>query len=186
MGVKRVSADQILEAQLEASYTVLVSAEISEEEKSSLSHQELDSKFTPAFTLHKALDPVDTATDTEIQHKPKQDEVLPETGLRKRNLKDFEKLTLKDSDSDETKNQTETSSSENNRLDDKKTDTKSKQRKLFNPLNLFGILVPRELRTSQNQFEQALALAVTVSNLKQRLQSLQVDYRTLRGVKAES
>ena len=206
MGLKRVTADQILEAEMQANKTVLISDKNSqnteENSQSVQNHGNEDPYAFPVFTLQRASDSTESASVTEIIPKPKHDVNEPETSLRKRNLKDFHKLTLKDDPSDESqildddeevvveeKNNetcsTKTDKEQIENRDDSAKSEKQRTKKLFNPLNFFGILVPRELRTSQHQFEKAVGLAVQISNLKQQLQSLQFQYRRLRGVEAQ-
>ncbi|RUS90212.1 hypothetical protein EGW08_001993, partial [Elysia chlorotica] len=197
MGLKRVSADQILEAEMRANKTVLICEDgspVSIEENFIASLDKINATETsPMFTLHQATDSAEATPVPEITPKPKDDVKESETGLRKRNLgEDLSKLSLKDNDHDESKsdkekNETSSSKSGKNVVGDHGDGGgKSEEAKAKNPLNLFGILVSRELRTSQNRFEEAVSLAVQISNLKQQLRSLQSQYKTLRNAATQS
>lgn len=63
----------------------------------------------------------------------------------------------------------------------KKTDHK----KVVDPLNWFGVLVPPALRQSQQDFKKTIESGVNVANLKLRLQTLQAKYETLLAQKKD-
>ncbi|GFS19090.1 coiled-coil domain-containing protein 115-like [Elysia marginata] len=206
MGLKRVSADQILEAEMQASKTVLVSEETSGEivasPKNLSSYQDRVVDAAPAspfFMLHKALNSTETLSDSEISHRQMQGSMDSGTDLRKRHLKDLDKLNLNDDGDNDSKTLNKAGGEEkkyehavSSKSDKEKIENdahaesrdKSKPPKVFNPLNLFGILVPRELRVSQQKFEEAVDLSVQVSNLKHRLQLLQIQYKKLKRAEA--
>ncbi|GFO07143.1 coiled-coil domain-containing protein 115-like [Plakobranchus ocellatus] len=199
LGVKRVSADQILEAELLASQTVVLSEGDDCEyrncvEKTSPTDHEAQTESVqtiPLFSLHKVSAPVETKAAKTVTTN-KQD-----FSLRRRNVKDKDSVENCEDDASEALNklkltekgegsastgQSDRTSTCDQVPDDGDAPGKAvKSKRQLNPLTLFGILVPQELRTSQKRFEEAVAFAVQISNLKHKLCHLQAQYKKLKS-----
>ncbi|ESO95768.1 hypothetical protein LOTGIDRAFT_116702 [Lottia gigantea] len=53
------------------------------------------------------------------------------------------------------------------------------------PIKWFGVLVPQNLRKSQQGFKDAVTISVSIANLQQTLSSLQLEYRQLLKTKSK-
>ncbi|KAK0061384.1 coiled-coil domain-containing protein 115 isoform X1 [Biomphalaria pfeifferi] len=162
MGVKNVSADQIIRANILASVKVSVDEDLiqpsSEEE---VGEREL---FQMLQNVEKKIDEQDKTT-------PPVTSSDSSSGPRKRHT---EKSSKSDPDKQDKENGTKAApqveSSEESDISN---------RVVTNSLSLFGILVPPTLRASQKHFNDSLKVCVELANLKHRLHILKLKYRDL-------
>ncbi|KAH9499347.1 Endothelin-converting enzyme 1 [Bulinus truncatus] len=164
MGVKNVSADQIVHANLLASLSVNVEGNVLK------SHSDLH-----CFKIDSSEELFKVIQNTEkLNNKPDKDSSLSPsseltTGPRKRHT---EKSTKS---SDEQKQ-------EKTKLVDKTEslpEDDESPKVITNSLSLFGVLVPQALRTSQKDFIESVRTCVELANLKHCLHLLQIKYRDL-------
>ncbi|XP_033763141.1 coiled-coil domain-containing protein 115-like [Pecten maximus] len=125
-----------------------------------------DNKGGNAFVINN----VTRSVKSEI---PEKDTAVETVGLRKRNVQKSEQ----DTEEKEPANQKDKNPGETNISVDKK--------RLPDPLNWFGVLVPQSLRQSQASFKQAVEQAVNIANLKLKIAELRKDYINCMGIKVK-
>ncbi|XP_005101173.1 uncharacterized protein LOC101849219 [Aplysia californica] len=197
LGMSRVSSDQFVDADLVATRTVIVKDESGGRATKSLAHSDCGGEISkPTFKLQvnavRIKSKSDDSDSEEISSQPK--EADQSEGLlrqRKREKSDQENESKNDSAQAKINPHSGASTS----IADKGTDSKKfdsetqdngsskKNEKLFNPVNLFGVLVPQHLRMSQKNFEEAVSLTVTIAGLKSELECLRSSYDSFREKK---
>ncbi|XP_059150175.1 coiled-coil domain-containing protein 115-like [Physella acuta] len=157
IGVKRVSSDQFINAELTAQHVVQIDKNFPEDENKSELLYEKDIE-----TLFHLTKPTDGGIDEIIRRTAAIETPTNVEGLRKRNVEN-----------------TENSGDKNKTLVTGEEKGATQKSKSFDPIKLFGVLVPQPLRTSQQDFIQSVQICVNLANLKHQLLHLQCLYKQL-------
>lgn len=184
LGVKWVSVDQILDADFTAKYKTLADKSLADEAstlvevESSLKASDIDN-----LTLIELSQDATGDQKGEVAEIKKTD-VDEQTSLRKRHTDtDGSEMNKTTKEIEKTKkSEKNTSISKNTKKIDDDDDDVSPSKKesgSSNSLSLFGILTPQTLRTSQKSFEDGVSIAVSLADLKLKLNLLQCRYKRL-------
>lgn len=92
-------------------------------------------------------------------------------------LIDFDRDETKDEDKDKLKDGLEIRNRVKSKGQENIENKEIKKKKKYNPINMFGVLVPLQLRESQAHFNRALPQMITIVNLRKELLSLESQMR---------
>lgn len=185
VGVKCVSSDQIVDANLAANVLV-------QENDISLKKSVSNSANSEDKTLkemNKLFDLLSVSHNKPAEPKKVDELKLPKQpsggteGPRRRNVGQSTgdgPTNFGVENTQKTEKERETDSFQS---DAKGEDGEETERKITNPLSLFGVLVPQSLRSSQKDFSEAVKTCVQIANLKYQLNVLGAEYRQLLNKK---
>uniref|UniRef100_A0A0B7A542 Vacuolar ATPase assembly protein VMA22 n=1 Tax=Arion vulgaris TaxID=1028688 RepID=A0A0B7A542_9EUPU len=183
LGVKWVSLDQILDADLAAKYKTIIDSSVSTTDNPTLNAVEksLTASEADSLTLFKL-----TVTDDVYLEKLEDSKEIPvdtdndkQTGLRKRHP-DSENV---DREKIQENVKEQGSIIKNDKKEDENQHVKAIKSEGRSSLSLFGVLAPRPLRSSQKCFEESVKIAVSIADLKLKLSLLQSEYKRLYKIK---
>lgn len=177
LGIKRVSADQIVDAELSAKYTALCDDLISASDPiaKSKEHSISSNKFDKStlFQLYNVTEQIDVDKSDNVEEISLDTDSDKNKDLRRRriNVEDKKDAKVAQEPDDDGREASPKSSRIQN------SDPSSKRE--GNSLSLFGVLIPQPLRQSQKCFEEAVRISVTLADLRAKLSLLRRHYGQL-------
>ena len=163
LGVKRVSVDQFLDADLKATSKISIADEdqfVGNKESNVIPKLEL--QVIDIKSINKSDSCEINKKSTEKTEGPRlRKNIDKDQGSNKPDItKEFVPEISKAQSTDECKKD-------------------SDNQRIFNPIHLFGVLVPQSLRKAQKDFENTIQLTVKIANLQNELQLLYKSYSSL-------